>query len=254
MENDQRHQWHPGLCALLGVIGIGALALADFEATGYGEHSPYNMPLGVTEWITFNADGNGSGAKDSGRFGNHCIGKSLRIARADGKTSASADMNARSMTNAAAMHSEPATTGTVAMWIKVGAYNAGGVNWLIFNRLGTLNPCFVLRCRDSGSANYRLEFADYNGAWAYGLSDTNLRTNEWFFAGWTFDSGAVTFYLNGEADGTYSSGVSTMASGAQWQYSWSGTSGVRGWMDGIVVFNRVLSPNEMRALYQRGGL
>lgn len=88
--------------------------------------------------------------------------------------------------------------------------------------------------------------------WATNSSNTTLSTNTWYHAGFTYSSSTnkVTYYLNGQPDGTdtsFSGTINTDDSSVKIGYG--GSTYFTGNIDEIRIYNRALSPTEIKDLY-----
>lgn len=130
--------------------------------------------------------------------------------------------------------------------------------WVYSNSIGTEQLVFS---NDNGSIGWHLEV--YNsrvimqiypgGTWTY--STNPLTSNTWYHIAVTYNSGSVTYYLNGAQNGTasYSYTVPTgltkyiglFFSGA---YPWNGK------IDDVRFYNRALSATEIKSIYQSSSI
>ncbi len=82
-------------------------------------------------------------------------------------------------------------------------------------------------------------------------TDVSALANTWIHAAMTYQNGVIAFYLNGQKDGSV---LRTVASADSVRIgNWNGASGeqwsLRGKLDDMRIYNRVLSPAEIQELY-----
>jgi hypothetical protein len=133
---------------------------------------------------------------------------------------------------------------TYTAWVKVDS--AATYNWIIRNQGGANGISFTLVFGYFGVYNHSLDVAEY--------SDTILPLSVWQFIGVVYDgAGGVTFYLNGNPDGTGAiTGTWTAtnvdpeigALGGGWPFD--------GCIDEVVVYDYALTNIQMAAKYNGG--
>ena len=80
------------------------------------------------------------------------------------------------------------------------------------------------------------------------LNNTSITSNAWHHIAVVDNAGAVTFYLDGSADGTAASGPSFVANGMGADYGNSGEY-FEGYQDDVRIYNRALTTNEITTIY-----
>jgi len=88
---------------------------------------------------------------------------------------------------------------------------------------------------------------DFNYGGADHYNTTAYTENQWFFVAVVNNAGAVTFYLNGVADGTATGGVGFQASSVLGNGS---GQNFKGFMDDLRIYNIALTPAQVVAQYQ----
>lgn len=133
---------------------------------------------------------------------------------------------------------------TVAMWLKVGA--SGGVD----PRIITKRYDWGVKLNGSG------RYPQFSAGSGYAMLNKSLPEDTWQHVVFTFSSGTVKGYVNGQPIAFAQNTFSGSASLPSYQYGMflgtlgDGTSFFNGMLDDIRVYGRVLSDADVAALYQ----
>lgn len=126
--------------------------------------------------------------------------------------------------------------------------------WVKFDSLAGA-PMFVSKRQAVGTHAYQFYSTSsklaFNNGGGINYSDTTLSTGGWYHVGMTFSSGVVTFYLNGQPDGGFTSTNSSNPTNAyelQLGRAYNGNY-FNGQMDEVAIFNSVLTASEMLNIY-----
>ena len=126
--------------------------------------------------------------------------------------------------------------------------------WARFDSLSGA-PMLVSKRQDIGTHAYQFYSTGsklaFNNGGGINYSDSTLSINTWYHVGVTFASGVVTFYLNGEPDGGFTSTNSNNPTNTyelQLGRAYNGNY-FNGQMDEVAIFNSVLTAPEMLNIY-----
>ncbi len=134
------------------------------------------------------------------------------------------------------------TTHTVSMWIYITANCASWGN--LFASDGG-NGLYCLSLPGGNGTGNKIDYY-YSGDH---LSSTPIPLNQWHHIAVSNNTGTVTFYLDGVADGTASGLIGFTASRMG---NDSGSDSFSGYIDDLRVYNRAFSDAEVLALYKSG--
>ena len=84
------------------------------------------------------------------------------------------------------------------------------------------------------------------------VSITKLSENNWYHTAITYDNGNVNFYLNGQPDGGTTGYTTGDWDGGTKEISHSGTEPFNGIIDEVSIYNRALTPTEIKDQYDNG--
>ncbi|MCA9144448.1 MAG: hypothetical protein KDB05_16745 [Planctomycetales bacterium] len=110
---------------------------------------------------------------------------------------------------------------------------------------------YVLRYRNGGTVDLTVGARD----WHETLSTTKASLEQWHHIGATFDGSVSRVFLDGEVVGETPAPTKITPSNQPFrisQHSLSRDRGIRGRIDEVAVFNRALSPDEVRTVYRIG--
>lgn len=131
---------------------------------------------------------------------------------------------------------------TIELWIKPVDQNT----WQGLIAKGSYRYLFALN--DSGS-NYRLAY--YGSGWQY--ANTWKPYNVWTHVAVTFDgTNSITFYVNGQPDGTRTIAGNQASTAALLIGQWGNNYWYEGLMDEAAVYDRALTEDEIYTRYEHG--
>lgn len=104
-----------------------------------------------------------------------------------------------------------------------------------------------------GIAGGKIEYYHYNGGWLTKTGNITVNTDNWVMLTWINRSNAtMDMYVNGVLDyGNFSSTLSSAGAVNQFGKDWS-SNYFAGLMDDVRIYNRCLTPSEIKLLYSKG--
>jgi hypothetical protein len=130
--------------------------------------------------------------------------------------------------------------------------NSGGGQQAIFAYWDTGVPGasaeFLLDIDPQGSANAMRFIHDTTTISA----NANFATGGYHHFALTYDNGAVSLYLDGSVVGSGNVGAGSMNLGGDVTVGWSSNNKLAGWMDDILILDRVLTPDEISTHWTGG--
>ncbi|MFC1741665.1 LamG-like jellyroll fold domain-containing protein, partial [Nanoarchaeota archaeon] len=149
----------------------------------------------------------------------------------------------------------PDTDLTIASWFKVDAFRIPGAGSIIFDKQYGILNLLVFTSGTSSPGKVRLSI--WNGSSVWLTTSSIINPDTWYFAVTTIDTttNALNLYVDGALkasrvyEGTYISGNYIVTLGAN---AWGAASHFNGSIDEVMLWNRVLSPEEINASYHAG--
>lgn len=141
---------------------------------------------------------------------------------------------------------------TISAWVKKNSHAAWSS---IVDRYGSESlDCFTLGFDNSTGQKLMFMWNSQAAAWANKVTgDSVIPLNEWVHVGASSNGSTVTFYVNGVADGTQSSGAVCASGnvyiGANFP---GGDEYFNGDIDEVRIYERALTATEMQGLYEAG--
>jgi len=133
---------------------------------------------------------------------------------------------------------------TVAAWVKPKENNKDEM--IVFT--GYM-PGFWFFASDSAGHGFDVYISNSSTTChAYGFGE--ISENEWYHVAFTYSGSQLKLYVNGELNGSDTCSVNISKDGPTYIGSWGGIQQFfNGTIDEVQIFNRVLSPEEIRQLY-----
>ncbi|RMD58769.1 LamG domain-containing protein, partial [Candidatus Parcubacteria bacterium] len=143
---------------------------------------------------------------------------------------------------------------TVAGWVKLDTINPpDGVSQAIASKPSS----YGLEINSAGKVTCVLATETKSWDWCATKSNTTLNTNNWYFVAFTEDANGYKYYVNGEYDGggtdykgTIITNDNNLFIGSRGYFS----RFLDGAIDEVRIYNRALSADEIRRLYNAGTL
>jgi hypothetical protein len=138
-----------------------------------------------------------------------------------------------------------ASNRTMALWVKVNTFLEGEAFFAGYGNFGTFEQTFHL-----GAVGNTLFFSQ----WGQAVFGPALQTNRWYHVAVTNVGSQITLYLDGEVVGRGNMPMNTSLGGRFFMGSLPNEAYKRldGLIDEVDVYNRALSAEEIRAIYQAG--
>ena len=153
--------------------------------------------------------------------------------------------------NVSSLHS--LSSFTVVVW--VARKSATGAAEPILQSNGTIVPNFELSINSSGNngVTFSAAGAGNHAGSASSASGSAAALNNWYFIAGTFNSSTVSVYLDGALAGSGTTAVTGLPSSGNIQvligHTMSPSAYFPGYISNIQVYDRQLSPSEIRTLY-----
>jgi uncharacterized protein (TIGR02145 family) len=251
--------------SVLKTYGISVRCLKDTPTTGIGGTLDNNASLqnGLVGHWTFDGPDFTDKVYDTSGQGHHAYltGGSTTTSKTRGVLGQGLIPNPTGVTSYGAKTASYAglndlTTKTVTAWVKQGALSATGV---LVSKIST-QPLYGWSLYENNRDLFF--FADWSGTNGWWYASNVLMYNQWVFVTVTYDhsstSNVPTFYVNGEAASLYTvtSPTGSIVSDASYPLM-MGNDNVsvypsRGTFDDVRIYNRILSADEIKRLYQLG--
>lgn len=145
---------------------------------------------------------------------------------------------------------------TASAWVyPIEAPQSDGYAIVVINGYQGVNRDYKFIIQDNGSGKFRANVADGGSGYIVGSYPYSAYT--WYHLALTYNGSRLTFYANGIVNGTNDAGITTYTNsvftiGAGFQDGTTWTDNFDGSIDEVAIWNRSLSADEIKNLYNRG--